>query len=137
MTNNVVHEQRSPIAGVEMNVDPSSECRWCQGGARRRCRTTAAHVKVLKELNYDSGFTQGTEVVDPDVYLLTVETAAERWSSRPEGSWPVLGRGAGLGPVRGLVLRRQQARRQGPDLGLDKAGSPVTCGCGGEDNQEE
>lgn len=30
------------------------------------------------------------------------------------------------------MLRRRQARRRGPDLGLDKAGSPVMCGCGGK-----
>ena len=79
---------------------------------------------------------RGRAVVHLDVYLLTVATAAERWSSRPECSWParcqepVLGRGAGLGPGRGLVLRKLRARRRGPglDLGRDKAGSPVVCG---------
>lgn len=65
--------------------------------------------------------------------------AAERWSSRPECSWParcqepVLGQGAGLGPGQGLVLRKRSAQRRGLglDLCLDKAGSPVAYGCGG------
>lgn len=68
-----------------------------------------------------------------DFYLLTEETAAERWSSsRPECSGlsrcqeSVLGQGAGL--------KERGARRQGLglDLGLGKSGSPVVYGCGGE-----
>lgn len=53
----------------------------------------------------------GVVVFHPDVYLLTVERAAERWSSRPECRWlarcqePVLGQGGGLGPGQELVLR--------------------------------
>lgn len=67
----------------------------------------------------------------PGVYLLTEGAAAERWSSRPDGSWgahcpePVLGRGAGPDPGRGaravpgrgLELRELQAynRDWGPE----------------------
>lgn len=86
----------------------------------------------------------GTWASHPDVYLLTAGTAAERWSSRPECSWParcqepVLGQEAGLGPGLGLVLRKRSAQRRGLglDLGLDKAGSPEVYRCGGKDPKD-
>lgn len=73
----------------------------------------------------------------PDIYLLTAQAAAERWSSRPECSSlahcqeVVLGQGAEPDPGQEIVLRKAQCRGLGLDLGLDKAGNPVVYGCGG------